>query len=449
MLTKKRFEPSSIYKLSLFALTILTLLFHWNSKTSLLTDIQGSRDRYLSGNGDTFLGGISAVFYGSIPNSYFLWWQYLLIGQVLATGLGLYFIFSHWVNVTGKLNLIVTIVLSYLVLNLGVSQSRDGIMISGTALLIGLLIRLPLSKFYILVPIFIFIFTFSFRPWLAFAFFFVIFTALRLKIKASRLQATILSILIVIFPSISEFTISNFWNIKSGFPQQAVMIHDLGSTYCLSSTQQSREIAYKALLKLAYSDESLDYFCNSYKPTTWQSTSSPNFTDPVLSLLPPPINSIKAGDESKYKELEKSWVYLILSDPKTYIQNHLYFLTQVLVGGDSTSIEMDKFFSQFAENRNFDSLISFTGSIYNFPWKLIVMSYLLTPFFIYFAQVLFIFFRRKLTYVRFNFQFNMLFLFWISLTTLGFVSDNGRYTYLPALLVIGNWVYQLPKIRLN
>jgi len=69
MLTKKRFEPSSIYKLSLFALTILTLLFHWNSKTSLLTDIQGSRDRYLSGNGDTFLGGISAVFYGSIPNS--------------------------------------------------------------------------------------------------------------------------------------------------------------------------------------------------------------------------------------------------------------------------------------------------------------------------------------------------------------------------------------------
>jgi hypothetical protein len=142
-------------------------------------------------------------------------------------------------------------------------------------------------------------------------------------------------------------------------------------------------------------------------------------------------------------------VYLILSDPKTYIQNHLYFLTQVLVGGDSTSIEMDKFFGQFVETRNFDSLISFTGSIYNFPWKLIVMSYLLTPFFIYFAQVLFIFFRRKLTYVRFNFQFNMLFLFWIALTTFGFVSDNGRYTYLPALLVIGNWVYHLPKIRLN
>jgi hypothetical protein len=447
MLTKTRFQPSSIYKLCLLALTISTLLFNWNSKTSLLTDIQGSRERYLSGNGDTFLGGISAVFYGSIPNNYFLWWQYLLLGQALATGLGLYFIFSHRVNFKGKLNLIVTVFLSYLILNLGVGQSRDGIMISGTVLLIGLLIRLPSSQFYILVPIFIL--TYSFRPWLAFAFFPVIFTALRLKIKASRLKAIMLSILIVIFPSVSEFTISDFWSIKSGFPQQAVMIHDLGSTYCLSSTQQSREIAYKALLKLAYSDESLDYFCNYYKPTTWQSTSSPNFTDPVLSLLPPPINTIKAGDQLAYKELEKSWVYLILSDPKTYIQNHLYFLTQVLVGGDSTSIEMDKFFGQFVETRNFDSLISFTGSIYNFPWKLIVMSYLLTPFFIYFAQVLFIFFRRKLTYVRFNFQFNMLFLFWIALTTFGFVSDNGRYTYLPALLVIGNWVYHLPKIRLN
>lgn len=449
MLTKTSFQPSSIYKLCLFALTILTLLFHWDSETSLLTDIQGSRDRYLSGNGDTFLGGISAVFYGSIPNSYFLWFQYLLIGQALATGLGLYFIFLNQVNFKSKLNLIITVFLSYLILNLGVSQSRDGIMISGTTLLIGLLIRLPSSKFYILLPVFIFIFTYSFRPWLAFAFFLVIFTAFRLKTKASRLKAIMLSILIVIFPSVSEFTISDFWNIKSGFPQQAVMIHDLGSTYCLSSTQQSREIAYKALLKLAYSEESLDYFCNSYKPTTWQSTSSPNITDPVLSLLPPPINTIKAGDQLAYKELEKSWGHLILSDPKTYIQNHLYFLTQILVGGDSTSIEMDKYFSQFVENRNFDSLISFIGSIYNFPWKLIVMSYLLTPFFIYFAQVLLIFFGRKLTYVRFNFQFNMLFLFWIALTTFGFVSDNGRYTYLPALLVIGNWVYQLPKIRLN
>ena len=46
--------------------------------------------------------------------------------------------------------------------------------------------------------------------------------------------------------------------------------------------------------------------------------------------------------------------------------------------------------------------------------------------------------KRLTNYISNFFELNLTFLIWIGLTTIGFVSDNGRYTYLPALIIIGN-----------
>ena len=34
---------------------------------------------------------------------------------------------------------------------------------------------------------------------------------------------------------------------------------------------------------------------------------------------------------------------------------------------------------------------------------------------------------------------------WLTATIIGYISDNGRYTYLPALLILGNWLRSLNR----
>jgi hypothetical protein len=216
------------------------------------------------------------------------------------------------------------------------------------------------------------------------------------------------------------------------------MIHDLSSTYCLSSTQNTRNVAYNALSNLSNNPESLKYLCNFYKPNTWQSTSTNNLSDPIIADFEPPISPIKSGDDYNYNNLQSSWIKLIILDPKTYIQNHLFFLTQVLFGGDSTSVDFRESFRLVTQEFDSRNLVDFFSTIYDIPWKLTVMSYLLTPITI-FALVIFYYWKKsQRNSIAHLFELNLMFLIWIGLTTIGFVSDNGRYTYLPALMIVGN-----------
>lgn len=438
------------FRLIIQLLCFITLISHWNVETSVLTDITGSRNRYLSGDGDSFLGGISAVFYGNLPDNVFRWWQYLLIIQTLAASFGTYFLFAKKINDFDTRKFLLVIFFSYLSINLAVGQSRDGLMISGTLLSLGIIARYPKNRFSIWISCLVYIFVFSLRPWLAVSLFPLFYIKIRQYFLLTKLKTILVSIILIALPVCVEVSVSNIWSIKPGYAQQAVMIHDLSSTYCLSSTQNTRNVAYSALSKLSNNPESLKYLCNFYKPNTWQSTSTKNLSDPIIADFEPPISPIQPGDDYNYNNLQSSWIKLIILDPKTYIQNHLFFLTQVLFGGDSTSVGFRESFTLVTQEFGTRNLVDFFGTIYDIPWKLTVMSYLLTPITI-FALVIFCYWKKfRRDGITHLLELNLTFLIWIGLTTIGFVSDNGRYTYLPALLIIGNLLRESPmnkKIR--
>lgn len=438
------------FRLIIQLLCFITLISHWNVETSVLTDITGSRNRYLSGDGDSFLGGISAVFYGNLPDNVFRWWQYLLIIQTLAASIGTYFLFAKKINDFNTRKFLLVIFFSYLSINLAVGQSRDGLMISGTLLSLGIIARYPKNRFSIWISCLVYIFVFSLRPWLAVSLFPLFYIKIRQYFLLTKLKTILVSIILIALPVCVEVSVSNIWSIKPGYAQQAVMIHDLSSTYCLSSTQNTRNVAYSALSKLSNNPESLKYLCNFYKPNTWQSTSTKNLSDPIIADFEPPISPIQPGDDYNYNNLQSSWIKLIILDPKTYIQNHLFFLTQVLFGGDSTSVGFRESFTLVTQEFGTKNLVDFFSTIYDIPWKLTVMSYLLTPITI-FALVIFCYWKKfRRDGITHFLELNLTFLIWIGLTTIGFVSDNGRYTYLPALLIISNLLRESPmnkKIR--
>ena len=431
-------DKEKTFRLIIQLLSLITLTLHWNVETSVLTDITGSRNRYLSGDGDSFLGGVSAVFYGNLPDNSFRWWQYLLLIQTLAASFGLYYLFAKKVIDFNLKKFVFVVFFSYLSINLAVGQSRDGLMISGTLLALGIIARYPKNGFRIWISCLIYIFIFSLRPWLAISLFPIFYIKVRQYFMISKLKTIFVCIILSALPAFAEVSVSNIWNLKPGYAQQAVMIHDLSSTYCLSSTQNTANFAYEALSKLSSSPESLKYLCNFYKPNTWQSTSSKNMSDPIITDLEPPISPVKPGDNYSYNDLQNSWVKVIALDPKTYIQNHLFFLTQVLFGGDSTSIDVQEIFGSITQEFNLRNFVDISRTIYDIPWKLTVMSYLLTPITIFVLIMLYYWKKYKRNDIANFHELNLTFLIWIGLTTIGFVSDNGRYTYLPALMVVGN-----------
>ena len=155
-------DKGKSFRLIIQLLSLITLVLHWNVETSVLTDITGSRNRYLAKDGDSFLGGVSAVFYGNLPDDIFRWWQYLLLMQTLAASFGVYYLFAKKVIDFNLKRFLFVVFFSYLSINLAVGQSRDGLMISGTLLALGIIARYPKNGFTIWISCLIYIFTYFF-----------------------------------------------------------------------------------------------------------------------------------------------------------------------------------------------------------------------------------------------------------------------------------------------
>lgn len=428
-----------IYSMILVTLTIISNCFNLPGE-----DISISRIGYLSGSGNDLLGAFSSLFYGSLPSSILDWWQYLIVIQGVFSGVGFYLIFCSVVN-TVKIRYFLSILFfQYFCINLSVAQSRDGIMISSVFLAIGIITCYSNKFIRIIFGMILILFAFSFRPWLTIALFPILYYGFKIKFTLRPIVNVVLCLLIVIAPSVIETSARVNTGLQRGFPQQTVMIHDLATTLCLSPIVATRVNAYEALVKLESYQGSIKQLCNSFKLNTWQSSVTPSsMNDPFGSNPIPPLKIIQPTDEAGYKTLEKDWLKTILSDPKTYAQNHMYFLTQVLISGESQELRYLDKFSQSITNKSIKSIIDFTDALHQIPWKLIINMHLISPLAIY--VLLLIFYIRKNS-IFLNSRSLILFLslsLWITITTIGFISDNGRYTYLPVLLILTNWVWEM------
>jgi hypothetical protein len=428
-----------IYSIIIVTLAIISNFFNFTGE-----DISHSRTGYLSGSGNDFLGAFPSLFYGLLPSSILDWWQYLIIIQGVFSGVGLYLIFCSVVTTVKKRHFILILFFEYFCINLSLAQSRDGIMLSSIFLLIGIITCYSDQFIWMIFGLILMLFAFSFRPWLTIALVPILYYGFKIKFTLRPIVNVVLCLLIVITPSIIEISTRANTGLKHGYSQQTVMIHDLATTLCLSPTVATRVNAYEALVKLESYQGSIRYLCNSFKLNTWQSSvTSSGINDPFGSNSIPPLKTIQPADETGYKILEKGWLKTILSDPKTYTQNHIYFLTQVLISGESKEFKFLDKLSELINNKSIKNVIELAGELYQIPWKLIINMHFISPLAIYF--LLLIFYIRKNS-LFLNSRSLILFLvlsLWITITTLGFISDNGRYTYLPILLILTNWVWEI------
>lgn len=440
-----KLDRKLFFKIYIIVLATLSVLLHLRDNPG--EDIARSRSSYQSGQGSDFLGGFASVFYASIPNLFFEWWQYLIAIQAGLAGFGIYFLLINTIENTDIKHFIVTMIFSYLVLNLAMAQTRDGIMIAITFLTLGIMNQRKQNKFIFIAWATSFVIAFTFRPWLAFAIFPLLFFYLRHRTLLKLPTTIICCTLLVTAPSIVELFVTREFSIKPGYPQQTVMIHDLASTFCLSPIPKTREMAYKGLVKLANDEDSLKKLCNHYKPNTWQSSITPNPLDPMMPSLVPPLVTIRPGDEVNYQILKSNWVKMIISDPKSYLQNHLFFLTQVLLSGESPSFTLKSSFTDLSVNSSPIDFLYVGRDLYDLPWEISIQLHFLSPVFTY-AFLVILYTRRSSVIARpILFYLFCVLTIWVSIITLGYVSDNGRYTYLPSLVIYGQILIELNRVK--
>jgi hypothetical protein len=132
------------------------------------------------------------------------------------------------------------------------------------------------------------------------------------KIQVKRAIVVITCLPVLFLPMFIENGVKNVWEFSSAYPEQTVMIHDVTSSYCLSTSQPTRNLAFSQLELLSKNEESLPRVCEFYKPSTWQAVTVPNFTDPRISHLDPPISIIQPENQQEFEMLQTNWAKSII-----------------------------------------------------------------------------------------------------------------------------------------
>ncbi len=398
-------------------------------------DITTSRLNYDSGKPNNFLGGFAGLFYSSIPEIWVTWWQMLLIIQGFLVSTGLYLLFRSRATLASRKLFTFILIFCFITINLGMTLTRDGAMIAFIFFGIGILKLgegFPLARILGFASIVI---SLSFRPWLGICLIPILFVYVSRGQHNKRLFTSLISLSLAFAPMGIESVTTITQGLSDAYPQQTVMLHDIASSYCLSTNQKTRDLAFRELEKNSTQKDSLLLLCEFYKPSTWQNIIVPNPEDARISELKAPIRLIQQNEKEKYESLQRSWSGIIRDDPSTYIQNHFFFLSQVLISGESQPLRIQETIKSYAYDANFLEILKVMSEIIHTPVSILVRLHIVSPLITIFALLFLHSRRRELLKSLMVKSTTLSFALWILITTIGFVSDNGRYTYLPILLI--------------
>jgi hypothetical protein len=263
--------------------------------------------------------------------------------------------------------------------------------------------------------------------------------------KTFKVKSVIVLSLIIVFAPVSiELGFSNSLETKKDYPLQALIIHDLVGAACWSSNLETSESALRALKVVSQNPDFESNICQFYKPNTWQAVTLEAGQSSLTQNYPPPI--ARTQSSAKYQELFRSWREIIVSDPRTYLQNKLmimsqvFFASQTKVYGSRDLAGKEGLFEAFA--KILDILIFGL----NLPWQIVSALYLLTP-----GAMLLSFFTlvpMVRSRIRHPVQFGIIPIMALTLTiwgTVTFVSDNARYlTPFVLLTLVSTFIGNLP-----
>ena len=412
-------------------------------------DISQGRESFLLGQNSDFLGVFAGVFYSLIPSSPFGWWVNLTAIQVFCVICA--FQLELYQNKIDKKRFAIYLLLQYLSLYFAAQQSRDGTLFAFLCLAFSLLrITFRVSKgrrFTMCLSVFSFSLGLCFRPWMSIITLpLLLFTLnqnyIRTTFKVK--SAIVLSAIIVFAPVSIELGFSNSLETKKDYPLQTLIIHDLAGTACWSSNLETSESALRALKVVSQNPDFESSLCQFYKPNTWQAVTLEAGQSSLTRNYSSPI--ARTQSSAKYQELFRSWREIVVSDPRTYLQNKLMIMSQVLfasqtkVSGSSDLAGKKGLFEAFAK------ILDILIFVLNLPWRIVSALYLLTP-----GGMLISFFTlvplvRSRT--KYPVQFGIIPIMALTLTiwgTVTFVSDNARYlTPFVLLTLVSTFINNLP-----
>jgi hypothetical protein len=422
--------------LFIIILSITSTILSWDGKYEG-GDIAAARRSFRSQNPIDLWGGFNGFFYGNIPNFIFPWGLWLLILQMICTTTGLILISKH-VKLINNTRHLMFFVLSYLILSFSGYLTRDSTMTSLYVLGCGLilfsndLIKTSEKVIFISGTLFI-VLAVTFRPWLFFA---ALLPAIFLR--KINFKILILTIILTVSPLCIDKLTYLTTDYKRVHPELQVIISDLASMTCFSSTDEVREKGTELLNRFTHTFYSTAEICGDFRLNTWQSVGS-------WSLNPSEIG-LEAFNEASsrqskilissditpndYTEIKNSWLNFITKNPKDYLQVKSIQASQLLISGDTFGLRiMDaKTFKNYVEG------------LYFIPFDTAISLHLLSPILTFLIGFIIIILRlSKMTINKlikaWEIVFSFLFLFcWVLTTSIAYIGDNGRYTYLSSFI---------------
>lgn len=396
------------------------------------TDILVGRESFLSGQNSDFLGVFAGVFYSLIPSSPFGWAVNLTVIQLICVICA--FQLELYQNQIQKKRFSIYLLLQYMSLYFAAQQSRDGTLFAFLCLAFSLLrITSRVSKrkrvFTIILSVILFVLGLSFRPWMSIVVIPLLFFTLNQKYLRAIFKlkfAIALSVTVVLSPIVIELGLSTFLETKKDYPLQTLIIHDLVGAACWSSTLETSEAALRALKGVSQNPGFESNICQFYKPNTWQAVTLPAIQSSLTQNYSVPITRTQSS--IKYQELLRSWIEILISDPRTYLQNKLMLMSQVVFSSQTNVYGISDLADQERPLGLLSKILTFFVFILNFPWRVFSALYLLTPgamFSLYLILALKA--RSKEGYTADSLIIPIMA---FSLTIWGaivFVSDNARY----------------------
>jgi hypothetical protein len=273
----------------------------------------------------------------------------------------------------------------------------------------------------------------SFRPWLFFAA--LLPTILLGKYKIKNL---VFAVILMILPLCTDKLTYLTTEYKEVHPELQVIISDVASMTCLPHNMQLRKNGTDLLNNFSETFFSNGQICEDYRLNSWQSVGSWSLDlfESDLNFIPDVgfqySKIIISSDMTakKYTEIRNSWLNLLANYPKDYLQVKLIQANQIMISGDTFGLRIS----------NADSTKEYLAGIFFVPFDIVISLHLLSPamaFFIGFIIIV-LWLSRMTIYELIRTQevaFAYLFVFfWVLMTTIAYIGDNGRFTYLSSFI---------------
>jgi hypothetical protein len=422
--------------LSIILLSITSAFLSWDGSYEG-GDIAGARRSFRGQTPIDLWGGFSGFFYGNIPNFIIPWGLWLLILQTTCVATGLILISKH-VRLINTKQYLLFLILSYLVLSFSGYLTRDSTMASFYILGCGLIffsdkLEKNSNKIMFFSGTTFILLAIAFRPWLFFA-------ALLPAIFLRKFNFKILAFAIVLI--VSPLCIDRLTYLTTDYkkvhPELQVIISDISSMTCLSSNDEVRRNGTELLNRFSKTFYSNGEICGDFRINTWQSVGSWTLNPSEIGLEAFKDASSRyskiliSSDMSAkfYNEIRNSWLNFIVKYPKDYLQAKLIHANQVMISGDTFGL---RFF-------NANNSKNYIAGLYFIPFDTVISLHLLSPALTLLIGFVIIIIRfYKMTIDKLinapDIVYSVLFLFcWVLTTSIAYIGDNGRYTYLSSFV---------------